>query len=438
MESKMRTLAAPSLRFNQRMQLVSIFLFSLLFQLVIIGEYLDNSIISPYVPSAADAADYATRAQSWRSDGFNKAFGDAYRMPGYPFVILTMQVILPTAPYLGVRIIQMLVLAFCAVIIKIVLEKLTSTSASIFGSLLFVILPIWHFVPLLLAECLTAVVVVGLIASLSQVRDNGVSWKQVATISTLLVLGTCLKPNNLLLLIPIATFLVIKANMKSIRKTIGLFLTTLFLLSPWIAFTSNVQPGFLGLTTNTGINLYVGSGMVLSYDKSVLAESAVKWKVDPISNPNDVFQSSPDLSTSQQNTALIEKSMQIWQKRPLNQIGFGLDKALIAFGIRSNSLVDHVFGLFTLLTLLAGTILLKSKEFRPWGFATLATMLTLLLQAIVFQADRRFVVPVLYPFSVICIGLALNFFVSKVPDSLRLNKFRLSLRNDQPDSSSKG
>jgi hypothetical protein len=91
-----------------------------------------------------------------------------------------------------------------------------------------------------------------------------------------------------------------------------------------------------------------------------------------------------------------------------------------------------------LLTLLAGTILLKSKEFRPWGFATLATMLTLLLQAIVFQADRRFVVPVLYPFSVICIGLALNFFVSKVPDSLRLNKFRLSLRNDQPDSSSKG
>jgi peptidoglycan/LPS O-acetylase OafA/YrhL len=112
----------------------------------------------------------------------------------------------------------------------------------------------------------------------------------------------------------------------------------------------------------------------------------------------------------------------------MNQIGFGLDKALIALGIKSNSLVDYIFGLFALLTLLAGATLLQTKELRPWGSATLATIGILSLQAAVFQADRRFVIPVLYPFSVICIGLALNLFASKIPGNMRILKFKRALR----------
>ena len=88
-----------------------IILTDLLIQFVVIGKYLDNSIISPYAPTAADAADYAIRAETWQNNGFSKAFSDAYRMPGYPFIIYLMRLIVPSAPYLGVRFFQMFAVA---------------------------------------------------------------------------------------------------------------------------------------------------------------------------------------------------------------------------------------------------------------------------------------------------------------------------------------
>lgn len=180
------------------------------------------------------------------------------------------------------------------------------------------------------------------------------------------------------------------------------------LLSPWVLFVNDSQPGFFGLTTNSGINLYVGTGMVLSYDESLLAKSAIKWRVDPRNNPSDIKVSATAGSPAIQNSKFTDKALQIWKERPLREIGYGIDKTLIAFGFKSNSVTDYVYGLFNALSLISAALLIRSRTFRVWGVTTLITALVLASQAAVFQADRRFVVPVLFPFAIVCLGIVLG------------------------------
>lgn len=387
---------------------LAIVLLGLLVQLLLIGKYLDNSVISSYLPTATDAADYAGRAEAWKTDGFEKAFGDAYRMPGYPLIILIMSVIVPAAPYLGVRLLQMGALAVSAGIIKVILEKYVSKKVALFVSSLYTLLPIWHFVPVLLAESLSSVVVVAIIFILSSLRNARISRQQIVKVSILIVVATYLKPNNLILLIIVFGFLIFTLKAEIIKSLSSIVLIVVLLLSPWVFFASQVQTGFFGLTTNSGGNLYVGTGMVLNYDESKLAKAAIKWKVDPRNNPTDIFVNVAGQSYAQMNSMMTKKAIQIWKERPLREIGYGIDKVLIAFGLKSNSSADYIFGLFSVISLIAGALLFRSRAFRAWGFTILIAALLLAFQATIFQADRRFVVAVLFPLATVCIGIALG------------------------------
>ena len=115
-----------------------IILLDLIVQFALIGKYLDNSILSPYMPTALDSAEYVERAQVWQADGFTQAFGDAFRMPGYPLVILIMRSIVPAAPYLGVRLLQFVAIAVSVGMIKIILEKFVSRSTAIVASAIYI------------------------------------------------------------------------------------------------------------------------------------------------------------------------------------------------------------------------------------------------------------------------------------------------------------
>jgi len=382
----------------------------LFLHLALIGKHLDNSVISSYMPTAQDAQDYADRARSWQSDGFTQSFSDAYRLPGYPFLILVMQFLMPSNPYLGVRLLQLLAVAISAGMIKVTIERFVPRWAAILAALVYVVLPIWHFVPVLLAESFTSFIVVALIFKLRSVGEIGLGRWAVITLSILIAAGVYLKPNNLLLLFLDCVFLFAKLKMNSIRNISTISLAVVILLSPWLFFASNAQPGFHGLTTNSGANLYVGTGMIIAYDEGILSKSAIKWKVDPRNNPKDLIELDSEISPAMQNSDLTKKSLEIWQKRPLQEIGYGFDKALIAFGIKSSSMFDHIFGLFSILALLSGIALLRIKKFNTWGIVLLFTFFSLALQAAIFQADRRFVIPVLFPFATVCLGLTIGLF----------------------------
>lgn len=384
---------------------ILVFVFSLIIQSVLIGKYLDNSIVSSYAPGAVDAADYVSRALNWRTDGFSEAFKDGYRMPGYPVIILLFGFIFPSAPFLGIKLLQVFCLAISVSMIKVVLNKYVSQKVAVLASLIYAVLPMWHFSPVLLAESLSSFIIVFLVFILSSIDISGVTRKKILLLSFLIAVAVYLKPNNLMLIFVVASFLFFLFNKGLLAVIRNMIVLVILFISPWLFFVSNAQPGFIGLTTNSGVNLYIGTGMATVDDGSLLSKSAIRWKVDPQNNPGDVIDISLSESPLIHHKILTSKSIDIWMNRPVREIGYGFEKALFAFGLKSESQLGKTFGLFTLSSIFSGLILLRRSKFQAWGYTLLVVSFLLTLQAILFQADRRFIIPVFFPFAVICIGI---------------------------------
>ncbi len=383
-------------------------LFDIALQLTIIGKYLDNSIMSAYAPTALDASEYAELAKIWKEEGFYQAFSDIWRMPGYPAMILTMSLIFPSFPFLAMRIVQMFALAISVAMIKTILDKTVGPRLSISLTILYIFLPLWHFVPVLIAESLTSFFFVCLLYVLASIKGDKLSPFQAIQISILLAIETYLKPNLISLFLPISIFLIFKLRARFMRSLLSIILPISFLLLPWIVFTNSVEPEFRGLTTTFGVNTYVGTGMILNYDTGVLAKSAVRRGVDPKSNPEDVLVMDSSLTRAQQSSILTSKSIEIWKKRPSKQVTFGFDKVLIAFGILSSSTVEHVLGIFSLLTVISSLALIRNRLLRGWGWLLLSLSTILAFQAFFIQADRRFVFPLFFPISIIVIAFLIE------------------------------
>lgn len=426
----MKTINKLKFQIRYSSRSIGIFIISLLVQLIFIGKYLDNTVVSTYAPMAVDAADYAARAEIWARDGFLIAFGDAFRMPGYPFFIFVMSFFFPNHVFLVSKLFQMFGLALSAVMINTLLGKVVSPRFSLLATVFFILLPIWHFTPILLAESLTATIFMSLTLVMSRITAKGATNKQIFMISTLIAILTYLKPNNSLIIIPVLVFLYFKIHHGAIKSM--LFITSLFvlLMAPWLGFASQSNPGFYGLTTNSGVNLYIGTGMTVGYDGSVLSSAAIHWGVDPKNNIDDVVDLPENLSPLQANQLFQDKAVQIWKDRPLQMALYGLEKILIAFGIKGNSHQDYILGIFHLGGLIAGVILLRFSEYRIWGIFLLSTFLALATQAAIFQADRRFVVPIFSSISVINLTLMLSLF-SKYWGGLKaLHKMKMPNKQD--------
>ena len=397
-----------------------IFLISVLLQLLLIGKFLDNEIISKYSPTAIDAEGYSFRALEWRKQGFESAFADLYRMPGYPFILLVMNTIFPGYQYLATRLLQLLLLAVSSVILLRILTSFMSKYIAFLFSVLFNLLPIWHFVPVLIAESLTAVTVVILAFLLNQ-YDKKIGFKNHLLIGVTISMSTYLKPNNLILIFVAIVFVLFTRGIKKVFAISTIIITVLILLLPWVAFTNKGEREFLGLTTTLGGNLYVGTGMHLSYDNSVLSNSAIKWKVDPRNNTSDILDTRSIESSIEKNKALVNRSLEIWTSRPYEQARYSIDKILIAFGLKANNALGYTFGIFNTIAILSSIVVAKQRKYRNWGYAIFTSSILLALQAAIFQADRRFIVSIFIPLGVIAFAVAFAY-ISKL---LRLENFRL-------------
>jgi hypothetical protein len=133
--------------------------------------------------------------------------------------------------------------------------------------------------------------------------------------------------------------------------------------------------------------------MILGYNGGVLEKAAVRWKVDPRVNLEDQIPDISNFTSAEQNYILTQKSIDIWMSRPLSQVGFGFEKILIAFGLKGNTLADYPIGGFSLLTILTSMFNIYRRSHLAWGYSTLATGLVLGFQVVLFQADRRFIIP---------------------------------------------
>lgn len=386
---------------------------SMLLQMIILGKHLTNTVLSSFSPSAVDAVDYLERARIWSTIGFSAAFEDLWRMPGYPAVIVMMQALFPSFPFLALRLLQMLAIAISVGLMKLTLDRLVSRNLSLIFSAFFSFLPIWYFSPVLLPESLTTLTLTSILYCLSTIKSNSVKPLQILLISLLLALSVYLRSNLIFFVFPIIIFLFFKIQARKI-ELISIFVALVFVfLSPWLIFTKTQHSGFIGLTSNFGINAYIGTGMVLNYDGGILAGSAMRWGVDPKSHQNDLIDLDPPLPRVEQSKILTEKAIGIWRERPLKQIGYGVDKFLIAFSLKGNSIASWFLAVFVLSSFFSSFRVMGEQHSRSWGGLYLTTILLLATQAFFLQADRRYVFPTLMPLALVCLALAtsqMSFF----------------------------
>ena len=395
------TINSSSLRFG-----FYSFTFSFLVQIAMIGKYLDNSIVSANAPLAIDANDYVLLATNWANQGFSQAFFNAHRTPGYPAIIYFFNLLFPDFPYLAIKLFQLLMVSVSIGILTYILSKYFNSKFLVLYSFLISLLPIWHFTPQLLAESLTFFVVTSILLLLQFLCNSKHRIIIVISLGVLSGVIIYLKPNNIIIL-PLIIF-IMAIKLKSVMQYLGLFLIVLFaILLPWFIHAEKSQGNFFTLSTSGGVSLYIGTGMESnSTSNLVLADSAARWKVSQEFNQSDVLKSNPNLTAQQLNELYWETSVGIWKKRPLQQIGFSFDKILIAFGVKSNTLFDYLFGLFNLTAILCAIFFIFRDSYRIIGFSTLIMTFLLSAQAAAFQADRRFIVAVFLPFASITIGLS--------------------------------
>ena len=355
---------------------------------------------------AIDANDYVLLATNWANQGFSQAFFNAHRTPGYPAIIYFFNLLFPDFPYLAIKLFQLLMVSVSIGILTYILSKYFNSKFLVLYSFLISLLPIWHFTPQLLAESLTFFVVTSILLLLQFLCNSKHRIIIVISLGVLSGVIIYLKPNNIIIL-PLIIF-IMAIKLKSVMQYLGLFLIVLFaILLPWFIHAEKSQGNFFTLSTSGGVSLYIGTGMESnSTSNLVLADSAARWKVSQEFNQSDVLKSNPNLTAQQLNELYWETSVGIWKKRPLQQIGFSFDKILIAFGVKSNTLFDYLFGLFNLTAILCAIFFIFRDSYRIIGFSTLIMTFLLSAQAAAFQADRRFIVAVFLPFASITIGLS--------------------------------
>jgi len=177
------------------------------------------------------------------------------------------------------------------------------------------------------------------------------------------------------------------------------------LLSPWLYYANRDNPSKFTFTATSGGNLYIGLGMHLAYDNGPISRAAIFWKVDPRSNPSDVLSGTDQSDIRALDEMFGDRALEIWKKRPLQQLGFGLAKIAIAFSVYVDSFPQLLLGLLVITSLFLSIYSVFFRKFsiesRLASLLYISIIVILAFQAFLFQADRRFVFPVLIPASIL-------------------------------------
>lgn len=262
---------------------------NLVLQLAWHGGALGDGILSSRHPASADALEYAraagTLARGFGEAGlagfaraFGEAFGDGWRMPGYPLFLALFQG--ADAPWRAARLAQILLTVPLGAIVFIILRSARARPlAALVGGLLAALwLPLYHYSPALLAEAPSLALMGALLAALAA--------RKPTLAGTLVAALAYLKPNHLLLLLPVALFLLADAGdgtrplSPSLRARLARVLiaaaVTAALVAPWSLYLSRRHDGFVPLTLNGGYNLLLGTGRIAQGDPEALPRRAAK------------------------------------------------------------------------------------------------------------------------------------------------------------------
>jgi Dolichyl-phosphate-mannose-protein mannosyltransferase len=231
--------------------LMALFLGNAVAQVLLEGDGLDNQTVNSYLPEAADADGYASRAEQLARGQLVAPFRDAYRLPGYPLFLSVFYRLSPQ-PLLAARYAQILLSASIPVLLFFVFLNVTGSYAKAYAGAVIVGLwaPLYYFSPVILAESCSIVLVGALLLCLSRVTLSQ-SLPGIYAIPVLVASLVYLKPQHVLLFLPCVGFLIVARGKASQRHLVGVGLVMAALLAPWTLFASLTNHTFVPLSTTS-------------------------------------------------------------------------------------------------------------------------------------------------------------------------------------------
>lgn len=368
----------------------------------------DEAGIAPIDRLANDEPDYLARGIALRRHGFEPAFGDAFRMPGYPAIVALAADGDAASTKRTIAIVQV-VLALALpwatfFLFRGVLGRRRAVAAGV-----VVALSPFGLVYALAAEpeawVLPGVVVVAALASRRSVDAARLFAIGVATATLVLA-----KPNLVLLLVPIVAA---RAAAEGIRRGaaqgVVLACVVAACVAPWSVAASRFAGGFTPLSSTGGMNLHIGSGASepLAWSTGVVRPRSVVCAgappvlraglcagplYDPLGTAS-LLASITDRSPRGRDHAARRAAARTWRLHPAAAARYGLAKVSYAFGGSGRFRDLPVLALF-LSACVAIALGVRRVRFAPLAIFVGGLFGVLAAQAFVFLPNLRFTVPV--------------------------------------------
>ena len=386
---------------NHRYVFLALVLTAVVFwaQILLFDEGLDNQILNPHAPAFSDAARNVERAVALAGDGgFSGAFGDGRGMPGYP-VFLSWFVGTFSQPLLVARFVQVflasLIVPFAFLTLCILLK---SQGWALLGSVLFTVwVPFYYFSPILSAETLSMFFYALLYYQLA--RSHQTQSRMHLLMMVVLAVLVYLKPNLALLFIPFAAVMEYRRGGGAKGVTIvGPLVVVVVLLLPWTIWVSLKNQAFIPLTTTSGYQLYLGTGVTSKVDTTsgssgALGMPGASAETLGLADPGLISAVARDtlgVSAAAKNRIFQRTALGIWMNRPVKMVSYGAAKVLHVFGFSFRHARDSLTAALLVVSLLVSVLLWTGRLHREWCVFFWVVAGVAALQAFVFVPSQRF------------------------------------------------
>ena len=215
-----------------------------------------------YATPISDFAGYRTLAEDWlATGGFGHGGSLAYRTPAYPgFLALTFRAAGPSPE--AVAVVQAVMGAVTSALVVLLAGAMLGVVGSTIAGLMHALSPTAvGYVPLLASENLASLLIVGALLLLAVSRENSPRYLLACASAALYGLLLLVRPAALFAL---PAFAFVSAYSPSRRiwlpRRLGAFLLVIGVtLTPWLARNQRMGLGFPVLSTNSGMNLWMGN-----------------------------------------------------------------------------------------------------------------------------------------------------------------------------------
>jgi hypothetical protein len=360
---------------------------------------LNNQVVNRRAPTSADAIENARLARTIAGGGgFASALGDGRTMPAYP-VFLSWFVGASSHPWLVARFVQTFLASLIVSLAFLTLCVLLKTQGwALAGSLLFAAwIPFYYFSPVLTPETLSLFFFALFCYQLARSEQTQSRMHPLAMV--VLAVLVYLKAILALLFIPFAAALEYRRGGGGSGVTIvGPLAILVVLILPWSIWVSVKNRAFIPMTTTSGYNLYLGTGVTSKVDTSRAPAGAAGLPDESartlgLSDPGMVSAVARDtvgVEPAAKDKIFRRAALALWMKRPGKTASYGLTKVFHAFGFSYRHGRDSLMTAQLAVSLLFSAFLWRRRLYRDWCVFFWVAIAVTALQAFVFLPDQRF------------------------------------------------